>query len=268
MYQSTFRRRNIGPLTRYGRFNSRSFPTRRFRRGRYGYAYPTNFRYGTSRRFAHIGASRGFAGPHLTYREKKFLNTPLIAAGPANYPVVGDVLTNANVIGLNLLAEGTDYTNRISRKTHVKSIDLRMAVDAGSAPQPCWVRTMIVYDMQPNGAVPAITDILDTTTVPLEAVQAPMNLNNRDRFRVVIDRLQRLDTTSFETVEVKKFKLCDYETIYNASTAGVATITSGALWFFSISNNPTGTGAPLIKLSQSGVANAAGGMVRIRFIDG
>lgn len=267
MYQSTYRRRNIGPITRYGRFNSRSYHTRRFHRGRYGYAYPTHFRYGASRRTAHIGASRGFAGYHLTNKEKKYLNTSLTAAGPASYPIVNTPQDNTNVIGLNLLAEGTDYTNRISRKVHVTSIQLRGQITIGTAATSTMVRFMVVYDYQPNGAVPAITDILDTATSSTQPIAAPMNLNNRDRFRVVIDKIRKVDTLQSSRIPFNFYKNCNYETVYNAAGAGVATVTSGALWFFAVSAiNAVGT-FPYLGYNVGGGAQSDA-VCRIRFVDG
>jgi len=265
MYQPSYRRRNIGPLTSFGRFNSRSRSTRRYSRGRYGYAYPTAARYGASRRYAHIGATRGFAGYHLTNKEKKYLNTTLIAAGPASYPIVDDVLTATNVIGLNLLAEGTDYTNRISRKVHVVSVQIRATINSNGT-VPCNVREMCVYDMQPNGAVPAITDILDTGTVNTYALSAPLNLNNRDRFRVVWDKLHRLDD-SYNAKNVNYYKKCNYETVFNAAGAGVATVTSGALWWFAVSDVAT-AGTPPTIIYTAGAVMASKGVIRIRFVDG
>lgn len=268
MYQQ--RRRNIGPLTSIGRFRGRSFTARRYNRGRYGYAYPTRYAYNRSRRSAHIGASRGFAGYHLTHKEKKYLNTQLIAAGPANYPIVGDVVTNANVIGLNLLAEGTDYTNRISRKTHTTSLQIRVKFQMTAvaitalAKQLC--RFMVIFDMQPNGVVPAISDVLDVATVNITPVAAPMNLNNRDRFRVVMDKTFKLDYLQTPERAYNVFKNCMYETVFNAAGAGVATVTSGALWFFAVSDQASGTSNPII--AYDAPTGGAYGMIRIRFVDG
>ena len=51
------------------------------------------------------------------------------------------------------------------------------------------LRHMIIYDTQPNsaGTVPAVTDILETATT-----LAPLNLNNRDRFRVIYDKRSQI----------------------------------------------------------------------------
>lgn len=258
MYQPGYRRRNIGPLSRYGRFRGNSYTVRRFTRGIGGYGYPTAYRYirGLPAGRRAPPSSRGFLGPIQTRSELKFLNTPLQAAGPAVYPLVSNDVTNTNVIGLNLLAQGTDFTNRIGRKVNVRSIQLTMRIAQGTTPSDVVVRFMVVYDSQPNGAVPAISDILDTVAGPVNSFN---NLNNRARFKTMLSFSTRLDDQSFGTRDIRKYKACNLPVIYNASGAGVATVNTGAIWFFGVSTNVSGATAPNLPLTQA--------LARIRFSD-
>ena len=104
----------------------------------------------------------------------------VIDVDPALY--AGD--TTGSVTLLNGVATGTDFTDRIGRKIVMRSLYLRgtlSPVDGITLDNMC--RVLIVYDMQSNGAAPAITDVLKSATSI-----AQLNMNNRDRFRVIMDK--------------------------------------------------------------------------------
>ena len=93
--------------------------------------------------------------------------------------------TTGSVTALNLVATGTDYTDRIGRKILMKSVNLIGTI----VPQDTTVsanlsRVMLVYDKQPTGALPVITDILNTSNS-----LSQINLNNRDRFVILANHL-------------------------------------------------------------------------------
>lgn len=53
-----------------------------------------------------------------------------------------------------------------------------------------YVRILVIYDRQTNGALPAIADILQTTSqtgANTNSVFSDINLNNRDRFMILRD---------------------------------------------------------------------------------
>lgn len=170
--------------------------------------------------------------------------------------------TNVNTSGvftiLNACIQGTDFDERVGRKIIVKSVQIRGRIQtepslAGTATvatgsQQC--RMILFVDMQPNGAAPAVTDLLTNATP-----QAMLNLNNRDRFRIlrdkvfVLDPYLRVDTATQsiasmtnQVKNVKVFKRCNIETIYNSGNAGtVADITSGAIHCLWLGNLAAGT---------------------------
>lgn len=102
--------------------------------------------------------------------------------------------TTGTIFVMNLIAAGSSFYNRIGRKIELKSVRVTgvITLDLNTTTQDNdLARIALVYDRQFNGATPAITDIFQDTnaigtnfTTPLSGV----NLNNRDRFLVIMDK--------------------------------------------------------------------------------
>ena len=104
--------------------------------------------------------------------------------------ISGAINTTGLVTLLHVPVLGTDFTNRIGRKTLIKSVFLRglLSRDLTTASAlACQCRMILVLDKQPNGAAPAITDILVAANS-----YSQLNPNNRDRFRVIRDYVETL----------------------------------------------------------------------------
>lgn len=152
---------------------------------------------------------------------------------------------------------GSDFTQRIGRKITLRTVYIkgRVVTEASTAgpaliaaSQHC--RMIVFVDMQPNGAAPAVTDLLVSATPASQ-----LNLNNRDRFKIIRDKEFVLDpyivsftaTTAYASAPnqvkfCKVFKKINVETIFNATNGGtIADITSGALYMFWIGSNAAGT---------------------------
>lgn len=170
------------------------------------------------------------------------------------------VNTTGSFTLLHAPVPGTDYTQRIGRKTSPKSVYIRgrcqieaAASSVTNVNAPAQLMRMIVFhDKQPNGAAPAVTDLLNSADPASQ-----LNLNGRDRFKVIKDETFVFDpyivdttvtaaTTNYnKTVEnINSFSMVkDVETIFNGGNAGtIADITSGALYMFWIGSNAAGTG--------------------------
>lgn len=152
---------------------------------------------------------------------------------------------------LNGVATGTDFTNRIGRKVCWKSVLLQGWIEPQDATVVCTLgRVMVVYDTQPNGALPAITDVLNAATP-----SAPMNLNNRDRFKIIMDKrvtggfynTTATQSTADQTIkEVRKYKKINFDTIYDGTTAAIADVQSGSLFLLTIGSQAAASGYSLI----------------------
>jgi len=114
--------------------------------------------------------------------EKKNVDYPgSIASGP------NGVWSEIDLV--NGFAQGAGQNQRIGRKVQMKSMIFRytMNTNAYAADQ----RILIVYDKQSDGILPLITDILqnDPGSGLNPTYNAPMNLNNSDRFVILADEI-------------------------------------------------------------------------------
>lgn len=141
---------------------------------------------------------------------------------------------------LNGVATGTDITNRIGRKIAMKSLLFRMDLQlTTSSVLGDIIRVLVVYDCQTNAVAPAVTDII------VGAYNSPMNLSNRDRFKILLDKHVTLGGADFTGAVVaggdpvpkiiKVFKKMNLEVIFGGTAATVGSIQTGAIWLCLIS---------------------------------
>lgn len=196
-----------------------------------------------NRRASAISRTGGFMGAYTRNRlrnftaELKFVDTSGTAV---NIPFVGAITL------INGVAQGSDFNNRIGRKSINRSILTNItfypSTSGTGASQGDFVRVMIVYDMQTNsGTTPNITDILATADV-----NSPNNLNNRDRFRILMDKRYTFWPTAYATGALANgnngitkwchnYKKMHLDTIWSGVNSSVGNIQSGALFFLYIS---------------------------------
>lgn len=208
--------------------------------------------YSRYRKRANMGtvrATRGFAGNYGRRKDEAKVSDTSFGSVQVNTTGVFTLLHNPTL--------GTDYTNRIGRKTLTKQIYIRGRVVTEASTQTAatavlttsqQARCILFVDKQPNGAAPAVTDLLVTADPGSQ-----LNLNNRDRFKIKADRTYEFDPYSYTTAsgvasmsnqikKVKIFKKSKLETIWNATNGGtIADINSGALYLFWIGSNAAGT---------------------------
>lgn len=193
--------------------------------------------------------------------EKKFLDTALTA------PAVGDgaVAVGATTFILcNGMVQGTSGITRIGRQITVKSVAFNLMVKPAATTISGLFRFMLVWDHQANGAAPLITDILgfnDAATTTANQITAPLNLQNRERFKVLVDKRIPVGQIVASSIvmpvidHMEKFRKQNVITTYNAGNAGtVADIATNSLY--------------AVLLTTCGTAAfAMNGNVRIRFTD-
>lgn len=174
---------------------------------------------------------------------------------------------------LNMPIEGSSFYNRIARRTRGVALNIMGFIKptlANAAAKPSqYARIMVIYDRQPNGAVPSLATILldydqggTTTTQALSGI----NPDQRDRFMVLRDRkillpplgingvaptLQSVGTGGVNSdlkdsllVWNEYIKLNGLETQYKASTGGgIGDIASGSYLVVAIDSEDTSTSA-------------------------
>lgn len=92
---------------------------------------------------------------------------------------------------INLIRTGSTFNNRIGRKIELKSVRVDGMLDViRASTEKDYIRIMIVYDRQPTGALPAISDLLQDTDQATQnstnSLSHP-NVNNVDRFSILRD---------------------------------------------------------------------------------
>ena len=153
---------------------------------------------------------------------------------------------------LNALNQGTSGENaRVGQSVRFKSIDIRMMIDNNdSTDLP--VRYMLVRDRSPNGALPSIGDILDTSLA--NPVRTFRNLDYTKRFTVLWDHVEMMTSKTHASRNlVFRQKYIDLEskakgkgkdksvneTNYGLGTAGnITDISENAYYFIAIGDDP------------------------------
>lgn len=220
-------------------FNSNSYPKKRISiisrgvgvartGGNYNQIYPRRNKYGYST-----------SGGH----ERKFIDVVggTVHATLAKAANTGGDAGAGNIELLNGVTLGTGATNRIGRRIKMKSILLRWIFTlqassdglVGNGMVPGFIRILIVMDMQANGATPAVSDIL--VNAGNVALVSPLNLDNRERFRVIYDKFRLIDPQGPGNTIFNVYKKLDNQVTFNAGNAGdQGDISTCAMWVISI----------------------------------
>lgn len=168
------------------------------------------------------------------------------------------------VTALLAIAQGVTESTHVGRKLVVKHVGWKgTAVLPENSGASAWesdtLRLMLIIDKQCNGALPAVTDVLESADF-----QSFNNLANKGRFRVLCDKVIDLSHTAavshtastglgFETrVSFDVYKKLNLPVEYNSTTGAVTEIRSNNLILLVISERG------LVKLD---------GKMRIRFSD-
>lgn len=205
-------------------------------------------------------SATAFALPRLARKpvpgqEIKGIDHPSVAV-----PVVFDPATVGTAF--NIILAGAAAYNRIGRKVNLKNINLHynLVTQGSLGSKATYVRVVLVYDRQTNGAAPpwslvfAATDGSGTVT---SDVFSPVNLSNRDRFEILRDDHYMVpdipaleaptpDTCGFTPTmdELKRHHfvpLTGRDTVYSASGGTVGDVSTGGLFFFVLGGTDSST---------------------------
>ena len=164
--------------------------------------------------------------------------------------------------------EGTDYTQRIGRKTVTRSIYIRgklevrqlvTALPAGNVFIPSSLNRLILFiDWQPNGATPLVTDVL-RPGLP----EGQLNPDFRRRFTIIKDKQFTFECVNYYSAtkdlqwqnsvyDIKMFERINMETIFKGTNFGdIRDIASGALYMLYIGSNTHTVVNPVVQLNAS-----------------
>jgi len=160
-----------------------------------------------------------------------------------------DVDTTGTLTLLNGIARGDEINERNGREVTMRSIefhgDIYPTVTTGTA---CQGRVLIVYDRQANAAALTVAQVLNAVSTT-----APRNLENRRRFKILMDRRLTLPNSSAAAAGSEEHKQINYYrrlrhpiTFNNGDAGTIADITTGSLYVITVGSNVKGvTGANL-----------------------
>jgi len=169
-----------------------------------------------------------------------------------------DVNTTGVVTLLNGIGRGDDLHERVGRQVDVRSVQVRLQTYATATTGiEQFHRHMIVIDLQPNGAALTPANVLLAVST-----NAPRNLENRQRFRILYDRTfhlnSPLDQVGGTIKAVRWYKRLNLRETVNSGDAGtIADITTGSLYHVAVGS-----------IAAGATAGGASGSFRVRFTDG
>lgn len=155
--------------------------------------------------------------------EKKWFDGSINGAMPTAAAVTG-----AYLLGIT---EGTDEQNRDGRSIRIKSLEFRWTLTPGVAAatqQHC--RFIVVRDNAPDGAVPALTDVLSGALM----TAFPNLLTKTGRFKIINDQVFSIPPTGSCTdgFDRTTFMKLDYHTEFNGTGATIASAGMGAMYLY------------------------------------
>lgn len=159
---------------------------------------------------------------------------------------------------LNGIQTGAAFFNRVGSRVELKNLHIRGQITNAATATVTMLRMIVVYDRQPTGALPTVSDLLqsrDQTGAATNPGSAEINLDNRDRFSIIRDmQLYAPPVTNTAGVltngpqfpgnddqqwDVNEFiKLRGLGTHYKSSSnpCTIADIATGALYCFFVTN--------------------------------
>ena len=161
--------------------------------------------------------------------------------------------TTGSITLLATIAQGASVEQRIGKKVMLKSLQARGDLRQGTTAVVNDVAFMIVYDKRPGGALPAITDILESVNP-----KAMNNDNNASRFSILkrVDKVligdtsSAVDTNSATACDVTFFLPINRHSIFNAAgTGAIGDIDEGALYLVTVGGTAAGTAAATLTVA-------------------
>lgn len=147
----------------------------------------------------------------------------------------GLTISNTGTVlsGVNLIATGDDSTNRDGNSIKITSWLLRWSCTINASATSTRFRIVIVTDTASHGAVPAVTDILESAST-----LSPLNKTNGSRFTPLYDRMFALDAD--DPMKVGKiYKKMQHHIHYLNNTAATTSLGQGPIYVLAISSEAT-----------------------------
>jgi len=132
---------------------------------------------------------------------------------------------------VNLVRQGPTFYQRIGNKIHMRSLSITFTPAVATSNGVINLRYMVVYDKQPNGAFPALTDVLQINDTGNVVFHSSMNIANRSRFSILRDKFMTFSTIERSSAIVKDYIKLYHDTEFKANGGTIGDIATGALFF-------------------------------------
>lgn len=164
-----------------------------------------------------------FKKKSASVRKAELKNIDVTVSNPFTF---GQLTANVSVLNVPCI-EGTAPTTHVGRQIRMRSLTSKMhARMAGTSVGQSPLRMLYVYDRQPNGAIPATTQIVQT-----DEITGLMNLANSHRFQVLADVfVEDIGTYGPGATFKSIFRKLDHVTEFNETNGGtIADIQTGSI---------------------------------------
>lgn len=157
------------------------------------------------------------------------------------------VTTTGSITFINPVTQGDALNQRHGARIFNTSFILRGNLYSGANTGQSVATLALIYDRQPQGALPAITDIFDSVNS-----KSMQNVLNRDRFYILWRREWSMEVASVTVATASSSHYVD-QTVYvnrptcftvGTATGNIADVKTGALYFVTMGTNAAGSGFP------------------------
>jgi len=160
--------------------------------------------------------------------------------------------TTGLITCINTTVNGTTNITRIGDDITATSIQFRGLFQSNELTlNTSTIRHIVLWDSQPNGALPALADVLDVAVITVP-IYAPYNENFQKRFKILYDRVYTITPQVYSSItagtidnvlEVKKYsrlkRKLSRQVKYNGNTGGIADIETNSLINIFVSDQAT-----------------------------
>lgn len=157
---------------------------------------------------------------------------PLLAAAAGAEPAA----VWAGLTEVNCVRQDATVAGRIGNKIVMRSIHVRFSVNINAAANYGCARFMLVYDRQPNGAFPAITDILLDQPAGVARDFGGVNIANKSRWLVLRDQVKLFDQAQTVMHFMNWYCKCRLEVEFGGNAGTIADFRTGAVYLVAFYN--------------------------------
>lgn len=144
---------------------------------------------------------------------------------------------------INCIPQGPTVANRIGNKVVIKSIHFRACfTGVATASAVVGFRYLIVYDRQPNGAFPALGDVILDQPGGAGTAMSSINIANKNRFQFIRDKFMSVDPGAGQEIIVNEHMKGRWEVEFGANTGSIGDFRMGSVLLIAFAVNITAGG--------------------------